>query len=250
MDIQSNIDQSRQVFDQILHDNAYSILLADADHLARLIGMMDIQSGLYYLDLATGNGYIAFELAQKYPDIYITGLDITPNSIHQDRLRQQEMGLKHLDFQLFDGINYPFKDGIFHGIVSRYAFHHFPAPDDSVRKLRRILHNGGFVLISDPCTYADDDHPFIDDFQRLRPDGHIHFYKKQELIALFQRHGFTAEDSFVSQISYPHNLTPEHVCLLENTPTSVLQKYRVHIQDQRVFVTVEVMNIRFRLVKD
>jgi len=40
MDMQENIEQSRRVFDQILHDSAYSQLLADADHLAGLIGLM------------------------------------------------------------------------------------------------------------------------------------------------------------------------------------------------------------------
>ncbi len=247
MDIQSNIDQSRQVFDQVLHDTAYSLLLADAEHLAGLIRLMDIQSGGHYLDLATGNGYIAFELAQKFPDVFITGLDITPNSIQQDRLRLQEMGLKRLDFQLFDGVHYPFEDGQFHGIISRYAFHHFPAPDASVREFRRILGAGGFVVISDPMTEDDDDDPFIDDFQLLRPDGHIHFYKRQELTALFQRHGFTAEDAFVSRISYPHKLTPEHVRLLDRTPPAVQQKYQAGIVGEQIFVTVHVQNIRFRV---
>jgi SAM-dependent methyltransferase len=248
MDIQSNIDQSRQVFDQILHDSAYSQLLANPEHLARLIGLMNIKSGKHYLDLATGNGYIAFELAPKFPDIYITGLDITPNSIQQNRLRQQEMGLNHLDFQLYDGIFYPFEDGTFDGIVSRYAFHHFPDPDASLLEFRRILSADGFVVISDPSTYEDDNASFIDDFQRLRPDGHIHFYKRQEMIALFQRHGFTVEDSFVSRISYPHNLTPDHVRLLDRAPAAVQQKYQVQIQNQQVYITVQVMNIRFHLV--
>ena len=247
MDMQENIEQSRRVFDQILHDSAYSQLLADADHLAGLIGLMDLQNGKHYLDLATGNGYIAFELAQRFPQIWVTGLDITPNTIHLNRIQQQKPGLERLDFQLFDGIHYPFADGMFYGIISRYAFHHFPDPDASLLEFRRILNSGGFVVISDPSTYDDDNDPFIDDFQRLRPDGHIHFYKSRELIALFQRHGFKAEDSFVSRISYPHNLTPDHVLLLEHTPVSVRQKYQVDIRDQQVFVTVQVMNTRFAL---
>lgn len=248
MDAQSNIDQSRQVFDQILHDAAYSQLLADADHLAGLIGLMDIQEGQRYLDLATGNGYVAFELAQKFPHIQVTGLDITPNSIRRNRLRRQEMGLNHLDFQLFDGIHYPFEDNRLFGIVSRYAFHHFPAPDTTLDEFRRILSPGGFAVISDPRTDDDDDCPFIDDFQRLRPDGHIHFYKTPEIVALFQCHGFTTEDSFDSQVTYPHNLTPEHKRLLDDTPVAALQRYAVRVVEQQVFVTVRVSNIRFRLV--
>lgn len=248
MDDQANIDQSRQVFDQVLHDAAYSRLLADAEHLAGLIRLMEIQPGKPYLDLATGNGYIAFELARKYPDIWVTGLDITPNAIQQNRLRRQELGLDRLDFQLFDGVRYPFEDGGFFGIVTRYAFHHFPDPDASLREFRRILSPGGFVVIADPRTEEDDDDPFIDDFQRLRPDGHVHFYKPREIVALFRRHGFKDEDSFVSQISYPHNLKPEHTRLLETTPAPVLQKYRVCVVEQQIFVTVNVTNIRFRRV--
>jgi ubiquinone/menaquinone biosynthesis C-methylase UbiE len=247
VDTQSNIDQSRQVFDQILHDAAYGQILADAAHLEGLIRLMDIREGQRYLDLATGNGYVAFELAQKFLHIQVTGLDITPNSIRQNRLRQQEMGLNHLNFQLFDGIHYPFENGKFFGIVSRYAFHHFPGPDTTLDEFRRILSPGGFVVISDPRTEDDDDSPFIDDFQRLRPDGHIHFYKTPEIVALFQCHGFIAENSFVSQITYPHKLTPEHTRLLDATPAATLQRYAVRVVEQQVFVTVRVTNIRFRL---
>ena len=248
MDIKTNINQARQVFDQDLHRPAYDRILADADHLAALIKWMEIQPGKRYLDLGTGNGYIAFELARLFPQSYFTGLDIAPNAIQINQARQQELGFTRLDFICFDGIQFPFEKGWFDGLVTRYAFHHFPDPAGTLGEIRRILNPGSFLLISDPMTAEEDETTFIDDFQRLRPDGHIHFYKKSELLRLFQAHGFLAEDSFFSQISFPRDLTPDYTRLLDAQPRSVLQKYKVEIKDQQVYITVQVMNIRFRKV--
>jgi ubiquinone/menaquinone biosynthesis C-methylase UbiE len=245
VDIKANINQARQVFDQDLHMPAYAGLLADSDHLNALINLMEIQTGKRYLDLGTGNGYIAFELARLFPGSFITGLDITPNAIQINQTRQQELGLSHLDFKLFDGFQYPFDEGWFDGVVSRYAFHHFPDPVSTLNEFNRILCPGAFIILSDPITADDDNTTFIDDFQKLRPDGHIHFYKRQEIISLFQRHGFHAEESFASTISYPRDMTPNYTDFLEATPNEILQKYQVKIKYQQVYVTAQVINIRF-----
>jgi ubiquinone/menaquinone biosynthesis C-methylase UbiE len=247
MNTKSNIKQARQQFDQELHQPAYAKITADDDHLAALIKLMDIQNGSHYLDLGTGNGYIAFELAQKFNNIFVTGLDITPHSIQQNSARQQGLGLNHLDFQVFDGFHFPFEGGTFYGMVCRYAFHHFPDPTATLLELRRILNSDGFMLISDPWSEDEDEISFVDDFQRLRKDGHVHFYKRQELIDLFHASGFMVEEAFTSSISYPRTLTPEYIHLLDATPAPVLQKYQIKVKEQQVFITTQVMNIRFRL---
>ena len=246
MDIKTNIDRSRQGFDQELHTPAFDQIIADDEHLAALIKMMDIQPGKQYLDLSTGIGYIAYELAQKYKDIFVTGLDITPNSIQRNQVRQQQLGLTNLDFITYDGITYPFEDHFFYGITNRYAFHHFPDPEKSIRNFNRMLVPGGFFLISDPSTANEDTVSFIDQFQAFKPDGHVHFYRKTELIHLFEKFGFKAESSFDSSVSYPRTLNPDYDRLLESTPLSIQQLYKVKISGPQVFVTIPVINILFR----
>jgi ubiquinone/menaquinone biosynthesis C-methylase UbiE len=246
MDIKMNINRSRQVFDQELHTPTFDQVIADDDQLAALIKMMDIQPGKRYLDLATGIGYIAFELAQKYKDIHVTGLDITPNSIQLNRIRQQQSGINNLDFITFDGIQFSFEDHRFYGVANRYAFHHFPDPEASIKEINRILLPGGFFLISDPATVEEDALSFIDEFQAFKPDGHVHYYKQAELITLLEKFGFKAESSFSSHISYPRVLNADYDRLLEATPLSIQQKYGVKKSGQQVFVTIPVVNILFR----
>lgn len=245
MDIKQNINQSCQVFDKDLQRPEYNRLLSDDEQLAALVKMMDIQPGCRYLDLATGNGYIAFELAQKFKSSLIDGLDITPKTIELNQAKQQELGLDNLSFMAFDGIKYPFETLTFSGIVTRYAFHHFPDPTSSLNEISRILKPGGFFLICDPYTLDDDDNGFIDRFQKIRPDGHIHFYKQNELKELLTNHGFYESHRFYNQITYPRKMNNQYLDLIKMTPASVLDRYEVKVVNDEVFITTQVMNILF-----
>ena len=246
MDIESNINQSRQIFDQQLYQPAFDQVIADSEHLSALIKMMDMRPNCSYLDLATGTGYIAFELARKFPQSMVTGLDITPNAIRQNQARQQACGLNNLEFTTFDGLSFPFEEQRFFGVACRYAFHHFPDPTSTLKEIKRILLPGGFFLVSDPLT-ADDDHlSFIDRFQKFKPDGHVHFYQKNELKQVFLKNGFFVEKFFFSKISYPREMNPDYTRLLEATPQNIQQQYGVEIKDSQVFVTISVINILFR----
>src|SRR5512143_1726752 len=175
------IEQARQSFDKELHTAGYSDIHAASTHLEALLQMIDIQPHKHYLDLGTGNGYIAFEFASRFPSLVVTGLDIAADSIQVNQSIQRERGLDNLDFRAYDGLGLPFTDASYWGVISRYAFHHFPDAMFSVQELQRIIEPQGFVIISDPITHDEDTANFIDQFQQLKPDGHVHFCKSDEL---------------------------------------------------------------------
>lgn len=240
------IEQARKSFDRILHTDEYKKIHGDAFHLEALMSFLDVRSGKRYLDLGTGNGYLAFEMARRFPDSAVTGIDIAGHSIRLNRELQQEQGLKNLEFISYDGFQFPFDDALFGGVISRYAFHHFPDTNISVREVYRITEPQGFIIISDPMMYEEDTTGFIDQFQQLKADGHIHFFKILELDALFQRHGFTKEAQFLSAISYPRDINEAYLRLLEKTPTSILDKYCIERREKTVQVTVAVQNVLYR----
>jgi len=240
------IDQARQSFDKILHSDTYPKIHADASHLDALLALVEIQPQKHYLDLGTGNGYIAFELASRYPSLSVTGLDIATNSIQINQDLQRKQGLANLCFHAYDGFAFPFENCSFWGVISRYAFHHFPNAVLTIQELHRITEEQGFVIISDPITHNDDTVNFIDQFQQIRPDGHVHFYRPQDLEALFRKHGFEKRQLFMSTITYPRELDAAYLRLLNEMPVSVLEKYRVEVGEKTVQVTVEVMNVLYR----
>jgi predicted O-methyltransferase YrrM len=71
MKTQEIIDQARQGFDPVLHSDEYRRIHADDEHLNALMTMLENQPGGKYMDLGTGNGYLAFEMARRFPEFRI-----------------------------------------------------------------------------------------------------------------------------------------------------------------------------------
>lgn len=242
------IGQARQGFDDKLHTNEYRRIHADEVHLNSLMNLLEILPDKKYMDLGTGNGYLAFEMAKRYHCIQVTGVDIAKNAIQKNQKIQQEREIENLGFLTHDGIRLPFINESYWGIISRFAFHHFPEPMISIREMFRVLEKHGFVIISDPLTYDGDANDFIDEFQNQKKDGHVHFYRQHELDELFRGGGFTKEDQFQSEFSYPRNLDIRHQQLLESTSKSMLDAYQVFIDENLVNITVAVMNVMYRKI--
>jgi ubiquinone/menaquinone biosynthesis C-methylase UbiE len=238
--------QARHRFDGELHTDEYRRVHSDAAHLEALMDMLNAIPRKRYLDLGTGNGYLAFEMARRFPDIAVTGLDIARDSIRLNQKIQTEQGIENIEFLSYDGSQLPFGEACFAGVISRYAFHHFPDPHLSVHELSRITEDLGVAIVSDPMTYEEDTADFIDQFQRLKGDGHVHFFRSSELDALFHGHGFAKEAQFLSSFSFPRALTDAYLRLLEKTPGPVLERYGIELREQTIQATLTVMNAKYR----
>ncbi len=240
------IEAARKRFDAQLHTTEYKRIHADNEQLAKLVELIDIQKGKKYLDLGTGNGYVAFSLAKRYSDIVVYGLDIASNSIEKNNEMCEDENIENLHFQSYNGIDFPFESGSFLGSISRYAFHHFPNVNHSISEIRRVLEPTGFFILSDPLMDEDDCENFVDQFQMQIQDGHVHFYRKPEIEKIFRENGFLIEKEFESSIRYPRQMNRNYEELFERTQENVLHKYKIEIVEDNVYITVRVMNIMFR----
>ena len=72
--------------------------------------------------------------------------------------------------------------------------------------MSRVLKPQGIAVLSDPIPSPPDEGEFIDEFQRLQPDGHKQFYQKQVLIGMFDREGIELIDTFESSITGPREM--------------------------------------------
>ncbi|MEJ2567897.1 MAG: class I SAM-dependent methyltransferase [candidate division WOR-3 bacterium] len=70
------IEKTKQKFDPILHTDGYKKIHSDEEHLKKLLNLFELKANCHYLDLGTGNGYLAFALAEKDKNIFVEGLDI------------------------------------------------------------------------------------------------------------------------------------------------------------------------------
>ncbi len=190
------VRQARESFDRILRRQAYTEIIRDDEQRSLLLDMLRGGDYKKILDIGTGTGYLAFALAETYPRALVHGIDIVRGIAEENRP-------SNLVFQTFDGLTYPFEENTFDLIVSRYAFHHFPNSKSAVEQIYRLLLPGGRVLISDPVRAAEDRGEIMDRFMRIKRDGHIRFYARDELEELFAAVGFSVEKQTITHMAFP-----------------------------------------------
>ncbi len=244
--VQELIEKAKTGFGRDLLTPGYSQVISDAEHLANILKLCDLLPGRSYLDIGTGSGYVAFELARQNPTIFVTGIDIVEQVIEADLRKAQEMNGRQLKFMTFAGTKLPFEAGSFYGAVSRYAFHHFPLPELSVHEIHRVLEPEGFCVISDPMTAPGDDVDFVNQFGTLKDDGHVRYYPRPALVELFEKAGFQVEKSFASSITFPREMDTRYEHLLKRTEARILDQYRLSMEGKRIWITLPVMNLYFR----
>jgi ubiquinone/menaquinone biosynthesis C-methylase UbiE len=240
------IEKARQGFEADLFAPDYSQIHSDEQHLTTLLNLCQLVKGKRYLDLGTGNGYIAFEMAKRAPDIYVTGIDIVAKAVEVNNQKATMEKYNHVKFIAYQGKELPFDDRGFFGVVSRYAFHHFPDPTLAAKEISRIVESDGFCIIADPVPDREDTTEFINQFAGLKDDGHVRFHTGEEIEFIFDRAGFLVEEQTPGSITFPREITREYKRLIEKTPRGILEAYQLRIEENLVYVTVEVLNTRCR----
>jgi ubiquinone/menaquinone biosynthesis C-methylase UbiE len=155
-------------------------------------------------------------------------------------------GFNRLKFQTFSGMTIPFVDTHFDGAIARYSFHHFPDAEAAVREIGRVIKKGGFYFIVDPTPNKRDNVDFINKFSQLRNDGHMRYYEETELNRVFQSEGMIYESTFYSELTIPREMNEGYQTLLDGTPRNVRESYKLKVKDDKMEVTIRVMNVLFR----
>jgi len=244
--IMEQINASRKSFDAVLHTPSYRQIHGDYDHLEGLLRLINVDERASLLDLGTGDGYVAFEMAKRWPKRSIVGVDVASESILRNQNKTAELGIENAAFYVYEGMLLPFENEEFDGVICRYVFHHCPAPKITVSEMSRVLKPQGIVVLSDPVPTPPDEGEFIDEFQRLLPDGHQQFYRKQVLDGMFDNCGFDLIDSFESSITYPREMDTKYEVLLDSTPVTMIDIYNIGVEKEKITITVKVMNTLYK----
>ena len=106
-----------------------------------------VAEGATILELASGPGYLAIELA-KLGNYHIIGLDISAKCVEIAQEKAKEAGVD-IDFRLGNASSMPLADSLFDCIVCSAAFKNFAEPVKALDEMFRVLKPGGKALIID-----------------------------------------------------------------------------------------------------
>lgn len=248
MDYRESIEKTRQSFEDSFAENSfYNRQTRDEKHLEEILCYLPVSDGMKILDLGTGTGFLAFPLAEKYPQTRVTGLDIVEKALDKNRERAESKGLKNLQFISYEGMEFPFMDHTFDMVVTRYALHHFPEISDTFREIDRVLKPDGIFFLSDPAPNENDTERFVDAYMQMKKDRHIRFYTKEEWVASGRKYGLSYVDGFETSIRFPKKKADakELDAILAKHDRSVVEGYKLEITEDEIWITEKVNNLMF-----
>jgi len=187
----STNDTVRRQFGAAATAYATSSVHASGPDLHALVEAARLTGAERVLDLGCGAGHTSLALASRAASV--TAVDLTAEMLAVAEALAQERNLANMTFELADVAALPFPAGSFDLVVSRYAAHHFAAPERALAETRRVLRPGGAFLLVD--TVAPEDaalDTFFNTIELLRDDSHVRNWRGSEWVRMLQAAGFDA----------------------------------------------------------
>jgi len=134
------------------------------------------------LDVGCGTGTI---LSALNGDVRKAGLDLSPEMVNKAR---EKLGAD-VDLRVSDSERLPWPSDSFDVVTINLSFHHYEHPETVLREVRRVLRNGGRMIIGDICL------PFhLNKLANLlmlfNHEGGVHIYSEKEMRTLLNEAGF------------------------------------------------------------
>jgi len=100
------------------------------------------------LDLATGTGDLAIELAQRYPDARVTGLDPSARMLEIARAKTRALALEdRITFVEGDAQGLPFEDAEFDAVSMAFGIRNVPDRAAALKEIVRVARVGAKIAI-------------------------------------------------------------------------------------------------------
>ena len=151
----------------------------------RLLEYVQLSEHANVLDIGCGTGRLLDRLANRFPHLQATGLDLSP-----EMLRQARCNNRHRPRLIFiQGVSHamPFAEHQFEAAFSTISFLHYPDPQQVLQEVHRVLQPGGrFYLVDFTVSEWRSEIQ-----QRFFSPVSIHFYSRQTREHMGAEAGFT-----------------------------------------------------------
>ncbi|MGN6665168.1 MAG: class I SAM-dependent methyltransferase [Solirubrobacterales bacterium] len=164
-------DSIRAEFTHQTESFARNRIATAAETLDVVVDLVPADREASWLELACGPAAISRALAAKVGRVQ--GVDLTPAMVEKAREEAVAEGIDNAEFSVGDATALAFEDASFDGAVTRFSFHHIPAPQRVLEEMGRVVRPGGRVIVSDLLTDEDAAaQAWHQQIERLRDPSH------------------------------------------------------------------------------
>lgn len=107
-------------------------------------------SGTRLVELGCGPGFYSCELAERFHDISITGVDRSEQQLKRARDRARVRRLTNCCFKRVNALRLSDEDTSFHIIIASRLFTILPEPNRAIDEMYRVLRPGGRCFVAEP----------------------------------------------------------------------------------------------------
>lgn len=126
-----------------------------AEDVATQPGMAGMARISAVLEIGSGPGELAIEIANRLPGGEVVGIDLAQAMIDRAADQARATGLDgRLRFELADAAAMPLAEASFDIVVSTLSLHHWSDPAAAFAEIGRVLRPGGIALIYDLRAFA------------------------------------------------------------------------------------------------
>ena len=175
---------------------------AHGSDLALLVELLDPKPSDVALDVATGTGFTAVELARRVKSVL--AIDRTEEMLEQASKFAKEQKIENIRFEKGDAAELPCEDSSFDIVTTRRAAHHFSDITSFLKEAKRVLLPSGRLGVVDMCPH-EGTQDFFNKIERLRDPTHARALAQKEWVQSTKDAGLLV---IVSQV-VPETVTME-----------------------------------------
>lgn len=147
--------QVRAMFDRVaaVYDPLNTLMTAGLHHRwrTRAVDLAGVGAGSRVLDVATGTGDLAIELARRVsPGGRVVGSDFSEGMLSRARVKGARVA--GLSFEWGDALRLPYDDGSFDAATVGFGARNFSDLQDGLAEMARVVRPGGRVVVLDFTT--------------------------------------------------------------------------------------------------
>ena len=150
----------------------YPVLLEKLSHIP-------FQSAL---DLGCGTGEMLKLILQADHRKKLYGIDLSEKMLTVARSKLPDQ----VKLLLGDSESLPFPDSSFDVVYCNDSFHHYPAPQNVLREVHRVLKPGGTFLLGD-CWQPFVGRVIMNVYMRHSKGGDVKIYSKEEVVSMLSQ---------------------------------------------------------------